>query len=218
MGSPQLRFGGRMPVIVIGGQARNVGKTSVICALLTALPDHSWTAIKITPHRHAGLASAGTSTAGRAFVVYEEEDPTSGSDTSRYLAAGAARSLLIWVSPGGLHQAMPRIREEIARAGHTIIESNSVLEFLQPDLYAMLVDPQGADLKSSARRYLERADALLMPPAAEELAAGQEFGSPPAGHKHGAVPSVPIFQIGPPTYLSPGFTALAAERIRKGAK
>ena len=41
-----------MSIIVIGGQARGVGKTRVIAGLIQALRERSWTAIKITHHGH----------------------------------------------------------------------------------------------------------------------------------------------------------------------
>jgi molybdopterin-guanine dinucleotide biosynthesis protein len=67
-----------MAIVVIGGQARNVGKTGVVCGLIAAFPERCWTAIKISQHGH-GVA------------VLEEQDRTTGADSARYLAAGAAR-------------------------------------------------------------------------------------------------------------------------------
>ena len=39
-----------MAVVVVGGQSRKVGKTSVVCGLIAALPEMRWTAIKLTQH------------------------------------------------------------------------------------------------------------------------------------------------------------------------
>ncbi len=64
--------------IAVGGNARKAGKTSVICAILRALPEAGWTAIKISPHAHA---------------------PAAGGDTARFLAAGARRALLLAEPP-----------------------------------------------------------------------------------------------------------------------
>ena len=58
---------------------------------------------------------------------------------------------------------MPRIRKEIAAAANVLLESNSVLRFLQPDLYLTVLQPQVADFKASALRYLDRADAVFVP-------------------------------------------------------
>jgi hypothetical protein len=58
---------------------------------------------------------------------------------------------------------MPRIRKEIAQAENVILESNSILRFLRPDLYLSVLDPETADFKESAKYFLDRADAVLVP-------------------------------------------------------
>jgi hypothetical protein len=45
---------------------------------------------------------------------------------------------------------------------NVIIESNSVLRFLRPDLYLTVLDAAVADFKRSALAHLDRADAVLM--------------------------------------------------------
>ena len=43
-----------------------------------------------------------------------------------------------------------------------ILESNSVLQFVQPSLYFAVIDPSRDDFKDSARIVLDRADALVL--------------------------------------------------------
>src|SRR6202522_3566091 len=109
-----------MAVIVIGGHTRNIGKTSVVSALISAMPDKCWTAIKITQFGHGVCSAHGEpcdcETADHSIAVSEERDPASGTDSSRYLAAGAARSLWVRTRQGNLAEAMPRLRKEIAAA------------------------------------------------------------------------------------------------------
>ena len=194
-----------MAVIVIGGHTRNIGKTSVVAALISAMPDKCWTAIKITQFGH-GICSANgepcdCETADHTIAVSEERNPTSGTDSGRYLAAGAARSLWVRTRQGQLAEAMPRIRAEIARSENVLIESNSILRFLQPDLYATVLNPEVADFKTSSLRYLDRADALLLP-------------STDLRHPHWQnvslklIEGIPRFQISPPAYFSPEFASL----------
>ena len=52
---------------------------------------------------------------------------------------------------------------------NTIIESNTILRFLTPDLCAMVLDASVADLKSSTLWFLERANVLVIT-SAEPLA------------------------------------------------
>jgi hypothetical protein len=56
---------------------------------------------------------------------------------------------------------MPVLRRVIAASENTLIESNSVLNFLRPDIYVFVLDYAIADMKDSARRFLDRADALV---------------------------------------------------------
>ena len=193
-----------MALIVIGGHSRNIGKTSVVCGIISAMPDKRWTAIKITPHAHG-------ETAIQSLAITEERDAASGTDSSRYLAAGAARSLWVCTGQGQLAEAMPRIREEIARAENVILESNSVLDFLQPDVYASVLNPEVADFKNSALRYLDRADALLLPSATLDHTNWPDFS-------HSLIEHIPRFQIGPPAFSSPEFVYFVAEKMHKVGK
>jgi molybdopterin-guanine dinucleotide biosynthesis protein len=159
-----------MAIVVIGGHSRNIGKTSVVEGIIRALPEKRWTALKITQFGH-GMCSANgepcdCETAEHTLAVSEERDATTGTDSSRYLAAGAVRSLWVRTRMGDLVEAMPRIRREIEMAENAIIESNSILRFLKPDLYLSVLDPTVEDFKSSAKLFLDRADAVLVPQGA----------------------------------------------------
>src|SRR5207249_10426577 len=43
-----------------------------------------------------------------------------------------------------------------------IVESNSLLQFVKPSLYFVVVDPAKDDFKESARTALDRADAIVL--------------------------------------------------------
>jgi hypothetical protein len=45
---------------------------------------------------------------------------------------------------------------------NVILESNSVLQFVRPDLYIVVIDLSVADMKKSARLFLNRADAFVI--------------------------------------------------------
>jgi hypothetical protein len=155
-----------MPIVVIGGHSRSVGKTSVVAGLIAALPEFRWTALKITQYGH-GICSANgeacdCATDDHSFAVSEENDRSGDSDTSRFLVAGAAHSWWVRTQQGRLAEAMPRVRQILSGAENAIIESNSILRFLKPDLYLTVLDPATADFKSSAQTFLDRADAVLL--------------------------------------------------------
>ncbi len=189
-----------MAVVVVGGHTRNIGKTSVVAGLIAALPEFRWTAIKITQYGH-GICSANgeecdCATADHTIAVSEERDRSSGTDSSRYLAAGAAHSFWVRTQQGELHEAMPRVRKLIASAENVILESNSVLRFLQPDLALSVLDPAVPDFKPSALRYLDRMDALVMPATVGSDATWQGVSPQLIGRK-------PRFLFSAPAYCPP---------------
>ena len=156
-----------MAIVVVGGHTRNIGKTSVMAGLIAAMPERRWTAFKITQFGHGVCSANGEpcdcQTADHTIAISEERDGAAGTDSARYLAAGAAQSFWVRTRQGQLAEAMPRLRKQIAAAqGDVIIESNSVLRFLRPDLMISVLDPATADFKESAKRYLDRADAVVI--------------------------------------------------------
>jgi len=162
-----------MAIVVVGGHSRSVGKTSVVAALIARLPQRNWTACKITQFGHGFCSANGEpcdcQTDEHTIAISAEGDPNTGTDSARFLAAGARRSLWVRTRIGCLVDAMPRIRREIDAAENMIFESNSLLQFLRPDLYLTVLDHATADFKDSARLFLDRADAVLLRSSGREL-------------------------------------------------
>jgi len=161
-----------MALVVVGGHTRNIGKTGVMAGVIASLPELAWTAIKITQYGHGICSANGEAcdcvTADHAIAVSEERDAASGKDTARYLEAGARRSYWVRTQQGQLAEAMPRVRKLVAEAENAIVESNSVLRFVKPDVALFVVDGRVEDFKPSALRYLDRVDAVVMMEGAGE--------------------------------------------------
>ena len=82
------------------------------------------------------------------------------------------------------------------RAENAILESNSVLQFLRPDLYLTVLDQGTADFKDSARLYLDRADAVLL------RESGLKLEPRWTGVAGKLIEDKPRFVIAPPDYMS----------------
>jgi hypothetical protein len=201
-----------MPIVVIGGHTRSVGKTSVVAGIIAALPDLNWTALKITQYGHGVCSANGEAcdcvTADHSLAVSEEKDRSGESDTSRFLVAGATHSWWVRTQQGQLAEAMPRVRKILANAPNAIIESNSILRFLKPDLYLTVLDPQTTDFKNSAQTFLDRADAVLLHSlehGGEDARAhsAADYAKDPAWERVSLRPVLnrPIFRIHPPNYV-----------------
>lgn len=189
-----------MATVVVGGHSRNIGKTSVVAALIAHLPQYRWTAFKITQYGHGFCTANGEpcdcQTDDHTLAVSEERSRSRGTDTARFLASGAERSIWVRTRTGMLAEAMPRIRKELAGAENAIIESNSILQFLKPDLYLSVLDAGTADFKDSARLFLDRADAVLV--------RGTGVGLTPqwGGVSLKLIEGMPRFVVEPPDYMT----------------
>lgn len=196
-----------MALVVVGGHTRNVGKTSVVAGLIAALPEFHWTAMKITQYGHGVCSQSGEScecaTEDHTFAITEESNRSGESDTSRFLVAGAVRAWWVRTQQGRLAEAMPVIRRRLEAAENAIVESNSILKFMRPDLYLTVLDPATADFKKSAKEFLDRADAVILHQAKANPAWDSVSLKPVSGK--------PIFHVHPPHYV----TREIAEFVRK---
>lgn len=189
-----------MAVVVIGGHSRSVGKTSVVAGLIAALPNYQWTAMKITQYGHGICSQNGESchcaSDDHSWAISEEKNRDGDSDTSRFLLAGAAQSWWVRTEQGRLAEAMPTIRQKLAGSKNAILESNSVLKFVRPDLYLTVLDPATADFKKSAQEFLDLADGVIL----HQSSSGNQVAWSNTSLK--PVSDLPTFFIQPPPYVS----------------
>ena len=172
-------------LVVVGGHSRNIGKTSLVAGLIRRLRDRHWIALKITQYgngvceHHAGSAACGCEPeSGEPFALSEEYEPGK-TDSGRFLAAGAERSFWLRVPAGELPRAADVLRKILRQGENLIVESNSVRELVQPDVFLMLLDFSCEDFKPSSLRFMDRADAF--PP--HQFHAGHRFRPVPiCGH------------------------------------
>ncbi len=201
-----------MAIVVVGGHSRNVGKTSVVAGLIAALPACNWTAFKITQFGHGRCSLNGEpcdcAPVDRCWAMTEEKDLSGTSDSSRFLVAGAKRAFWVRTEQGQLQEALPAIQRKLAETENVIIESNSILQFVEPDLYITVLDPATEDFKASAQKYLERADAVVL----------HGNGDTPRWKEVKAemLGRTPIFGIAPPNYVNDDLIAFTADRLGAG--
>ena len=171
----------RWRVIVVGGHTRSIGKTQLVCDVIAAFPQVNWIAGKITQYGHGVCAQNGENCDcapdEHICAMDWETRSDSGTDSARFLAAGARQSFWLRTKQGYLAEGLPLlraslqsvIRETKAEPTPLIVESNSLLQFLKPSLYVAVIDPAKEDFKESARAALDRADALVLRGTTEPL-------------------------------------------------
>jgi hypothetical protein len=139
------------------------------------------------------------------YAITEENDAKGRADTSRFLAAGAKRSFWVRTEQGRLLEALPAIQRRLTESVNAIFESNSILKFIDPDLYISVLDPATADFKTSALKFLQRAEAVVL-------------------HRTGGMEEAPrwrlparsrIFQISPPQYVTDELVDFVRQRLAR---
>jgi hypothetical protein len=196
-------------LVVVGGHTRNIGKTSVMCSIIRTTQDLDWTAVKITQYGHGVCSKDGEACEcalpDHPFALQQEVDPATRTDSSRYLAAGARKSYWARTASGQLAEALPALRRIWTANENTIVESNSILQFVKPDLYLAVLDFGAPDFKDSSRRYLDRADAIVTVSAAR-----------PSWTRvaESLWRDKPVIQVTPPEYSSEALTDFVRQSAR----
>src|SRR3989442_2038281 len=127
-----------MKVVVIGGHSRNIGKTSVMAALIGGSRTLDWTAVKITQYGH-GICSLDGEPCGCAqrhhpFVTTEEKNSAGRSDTCRFLAAGARQSFWLRVRQGQLPLAYPSLEYRLSSSQYVSMGRTSINVPIEQDV------------------------------------------------------------------------------------
>lgn len=156
--------------VVISGSGRGAGKTAVGCALIAALPEWAWTAVKITPdvHGEGGGSGDGEPTVGgqepkRLPRVFIEKDRSSSKGTGRYLAAGARRAVLVTVGPewqGEPLAELDAVLDEGIQNGNLLLESNRFMN--KKRILLVVTGVTEAEWKPTLHRCVDEADALVL--------------------------------------------------------
>ena len=184
-------------IIAIGAHSRKVGKTSIICALLRATSEAAWTAVKISANRR-GLS--------KELAMEEETAVRRDCDTGRFLIAGARRAIWMRADDSQMAHAAAAVQAISAQGGQVIVESNRIVDHLQPDLYALALDFRNPDFKESARRLFHRADAYVH---ASSGAGNPGWPALPLGE----LSRKPCYVIEPPDYAPAGLIEDLRKRL-----
>jgi hypothetical protein len=177
-------------LIVVGGHTRSIGKTQLVCDVIRAFPCTDWIAGKITQYGHGVCARNGENCdcapTDHVCALDWETQTDSGTDSARFLEAGAKRSFWLRTKQGYLAEGLPLLREALTdvvsqdantdsdpshpvrRKTALIVESNSIMQFIKPSLYFAVIDPAKDDFKESAQMALDRAHALVLRGAVQD--------------------------------------------------
>ena len=150
------------PIIIgIGGACSGAGKTSYASLLLKRLK--GWGAIKYTK------TSLYCSIIDDLEVLSEK-----GKDTKRLLDSGAEKALWVRSPYDGLTEVLQLAVESLSSLKGIVLEGNSAIEVLKPDIVIFISGAYGERFKKGAEKILGIADVILFekepPPGTPESA------------------------------------------------
>ena len=104
-------------MLVVGGHTRSIGKTQLVCDIIRAFPRTEWIAGKITQYGHGVCARNGENCdcapTEHACALDWETQVHTGTDSARFLEAGATHSFWLRTKQGYLAEGLPLLREAL---------------------------------------------------------------------------------------------------------
>jgi hypothetical protein len=183
-------------IVGIGGLTSEVGKTTLLCKLLSAFPN--WEAIKTTRGHYRSCGKDPHTCCVSDLLSDEpvvrsgyELTYASGKDTAKYWEAGAGN--VHWVIAtdkqveAGINEAFGRVKAE-----GVFIEGNSFTEFLKPDFFVMVARRDQTKIKHSARRVVGNVSAIYVSGSGSNEVNIQTLLREDFARK---IPGVPVFSV-----------------------
>jgi hypothetical protein len=175
-------------VLVVGGISRKAGKTSLIESILRAFSERQWTAVKVSSHLHdipAGcrliapvpLMGHSAQADNSDFRLWEETVARSATDTGRFLAAGASRSLLLEADDSSLPDGVKGLLNVLTKGPEEwiIAETTRGADLLSPALFLLVAGKDEHAWKESTHRVKPFADAIVMFARGEQSGLGDSI-------------------------------------------
>lgn len=155
-----MRLKGRPLIIGIGGTHSGAGKTTIGVAILKHLTTHP----PIYPFTRLPKIGAikYTKTAFYASII---DDLTilrqENKDTRRLIDAGAEEVLWVQSPRNELQEVLPIAVNRLSHLDVIIIEGNSAIEFLKPDIVVFITGVSSGNIKPSAHKIQKQADIII---------------------------------------------------------
>jgi molybdopterin-guanine dinucleotide biosynthesis protein len=166
----------KRPLIIgVGGSHSGAGKTTVAEALLKHLTKIANVSVnsnsagkeKLTLKTYTDTKNRWGAIKYTKTVIYTSiiDDPETltpeGKDTARLINAGAEKTLWVQSPPEELKEVLPIAVDRLSNLRGIIVEGNSAIEFLKPDVVIFIFGRDAGTLKKSAVKILDMADIIL---------------------------------------------------------
>jgi hypothetical protein len=150
-------------MLIIGGAARNVGKTELVCGLVRKFSgDHEIISLKVSginpghePHGNHGPPPD-------KFHLLEETSRDGLKDSSRMLVSGAARSFYLRTRDEFLGEAVEHFFTVVDKGAVIICESIALRKIILPGLFVIIRGDMENDVKKGLGDVLHLADLSIV--------------------------------------------------------
>ncbi|HNQ69549.1 MAG TPA: molybdenum cofactor guanylyltransferase [Bacteroidales bacterium] len=156
-------------LIIIGSSGRNAGKTEFACRLISdnqnRFPVYGVKIKRICTNKDECDNLCKNCLLGKlpipGFEISEENDKTTGKDTSRMLLAGAKKVYFIKSEKDKLELAFLELMKIIPKNAIVVCESNYLRQYIKPGLFVLIRNNEDENLKESYVSTLKFADKIV---------------------------------------------------------
>ena len=146
-------------ILLISGNGRNVGKTTLSCAVIEHFKEDKIIGVKIAPHFHKyDPIFEDVKFQTDDFVIIEEHHKNTGKDSAKMLSAGALRVFYIMVKDFSLQEAFNKLIEYTGMDYPMIIESAALRNIIKPSVFLLIKHIDRQKPKQSINHLMKKVD------------------------------------------------------------
>ena len=147
--------------IIVAGTGQNVGKTTLVCNIISQNKDNNIFAIKISPHFHKLDNADNILVQTNNYVIIEETKTNTGKDSAKMLKSGAKKVFYVQSTDKYLPEVFKEIRKYIPIKLNIIIESGGARNIFKPSLFLMIKHADNNQIKIKSTKLLDLADIII---------------------------------------------------------
>jgi len=141
-------------LLQIGGAEKHSGKTTLSTLIINKISaDYPLYAVKVTILHDKGKSDG--------YSLIEEKDCESYKDTCRLLKSGAKKVFWLRTDEASVMEGFEDFLSQIDENPLILCESNSLRNFIKPDLFILVKRKYSDNYKDSTKRIIDYADIIV---------------------------------------------------------
>jgi hypothetical protein len=151
-------------MVMIGGNSRNSGKTTMACSIIKKLSvNHEVIGLKVTSVKHGEQELHGNHDEefNGNFMIFEEKNSESHKDTSKMLKAGATHVYYLRAEENFTKQAILHFLLKYVSGQIIVCESRSLRSIVSPGLFLIMMRLQLDAKTKDMSEFLGKADKVF---------------------------------------------------------